>query len=396
MPDSPPQLAHLEPLGDATKFASQTHALIPRCALLENFSPAEVLLLAHFMEMYRAEPGVEIIQEGDGGDFMLMVVEGKVQVQKRDRWNTPQTLAVVEGGGTLGEMSMIDGEARFATCVAVEPTLIAVLHRESLADVVAFIGVSSIRILDITGGAPELNAHFRELVVRARELGAHVIDRCNLTILEEPGQADLAEFLALQRVEVIASLPCYTEELVDRQRGKGVYERSIEALKRLNALGYGTESGLVLNLVYNPQGPTLPPAQDKLELDYKRVLGERFGIVFNRLYTLANMPIQRFGSTLISKGQFSAYMALLHRSHPADNLEGVMFRTLLSVDWQGYVYDCDFNQMLGLPLRLEGHGRPHLSELIGRDLARNPIAVRDHCYGCTAGQGSSCGGALAA
>jgi radical SAM/Cys-rich protein len=270
------------------------------------------------------------------------------------------------------------------------------MSRETLADVVAFIGISSIRNLDITGGAPELNAHFRELVVRARELGVHVIDRCNLTILEEPGQADLAEFLASRQVEVIASLPCYTEELVDRQRGKGVYDKSISALRRLNALGYGADEQLILNLVYNPQGPALPPAQDKLELDYKRVLGERFGIVFNRLYTLANMPIQRFGSTLISKGQFNEYMALLHRSHRADNLEGVMCRTLLSVDWQGYVYDCDFNQMLGLPLRLEGRRRPHLSDLIGRDLAGNPIAVRDHCYGCTAGQGSSCGGALAA
>ncbi|HKC30967.1 MAG TPA: arsenosugar biosynthesis radical SAM (seleno)protein ArsS, partial [Burkholderiales bacterium] len=186
------------------------------------------------------------------------------------------------------------------------------MSRETLADVVAFIAISSIPNLDITGGAPELNAHFRELVVRARELGVHVIDRCNLTILEEPGQADLAEFLASRRVEVIASLPCYTEELVDRQRGKGVYDKSISALKRLNALGYGTDDQLILNLVYNPQGPTLPPAQDKLELDYKRVLGERFGIVFNRLYTLANMPIQRFGSTLISKGQFNEYMALLH------------------------------------------------------------------------------------
>src|SRR6266850_2286903 len=242
------------------------------------------------------------------------------------------------------------------------------MSRETLADVVAFIGISSIRNLDITGGAPELNAHFR----------------------------DLAEFLASRRVEVIASLPCYTEELVDRQRGKGVYDKSISALKRLNALGYGTDDQLILNLVYNPQGPTLPPVQDKLELDYKRVLGERFGIVFNRLYTLANMPIQRFGSTLISKAQFNEYMALLHRSHRAENLDGVMCRTLLSVDWQGYVYDCDFNQMLGLPLRLEGRRRPHLSDLIGRDLAGNPIAVRDHCYGCTAGQGSSCGGALAA
>jgi radical SAM/Cys-rich protein len=257
--------------------------------------------------------------------------------------------------------------------------------------------ISSIKTLDITGGAPELHPRFRELVARARELGVHVIDRCNLSVLLEPGQDDLAAFLARQRVEVTASLPCYTEELVDRQRGKGVYEKSIRALRRLNALGYGAAgSGLELNLVYNPQGPSLPPPQEQLESDYKRVLGERFGVVFNRLFTLANMPIQRFGSTLVSKGQFNDYMSLLHEAHRDENLEAVMCRTLVSVDWQGYVYDCDFNQMLDLPLALQGRRKLQLSELIGRDLSGNPIAVRDHCYGCTAGQGSSCGGALAA
>jgi radical SAM/Cys-rich protein len=275
------------------------------------------------------------------------------------------------------------------------PTRTEMMSRETIGDVVAFIGISSIRNLDITGGAPELHAHFRDLVVRARELGVHVIDRCNLTILEEPGHEELGGFLAAERVEIIASLPCYTEELVDRQRGKGVYQTSIKALRRLNALGYGVAgSGLALHLVYNPQGPSLPPPQEKLEADYKRVLGETFGIAFNGLYTLANMPIQRFGSTLVSKGQFNEYMDLLHGAHRQENLESVMCRTLLSVDWQGYVYDCDFNQMLGLPLRVEGRKRTHLSELIGQDLAGNPIAVRDHCYGCTAGQGSSCGGAL--
>jgi radical SAM/Cys-rich protein len=277
------------------------------------------------------------------------------------------------------------------------PQRTEMMSRETIGDVLVFLQVSNVRTLDVTGGAPELHPHFQELVARARELGAHVIDRCNLTILEEPGYEDLAGFLAEQGVEVIASLPCYTEELVDRQRGKGVYDLSIKALKRLNALGYGAAgSGLVLNLIYNPQGPSLPPAQDKLEADYKRVLGERFGIVFNRLYTLANMPIQRFGSMLVSKGQFNDYMALLHRSHRPENLGSVMCRTLVSVDWQGYVHDCDFNQMLGLPLVVAGKKTPRLSDLIGRDLAGNAIAVRDHCYGCTAGQGSSCGGALAA
>jgi len=277
------------------------------------------------------------------------------------------------------------------------PARTEMMSREILADVLVFVQVSKIKSLDITGGAPELHPNFRELVSRARALGVQVVDRCNLTVLLEPGHEDLAGFLARNRVQVTASLPCYTEELVDRQRGKGVYEKSIQALKILNALGYGaTGSGLELNLVYNPQGPSLPPAQEQLEADYKRVLGERFGVVFNNLFTLANMPIQRFGSALVSKGQFNEYMRLLHGAHRVENLEAVMCRTLVSVDWQGYVYDCDFNQMLGLPLRLNGHQRPQLSDLIARDLAGNPIAVRDHCYGCTAGQGSSCGGALAA
>ena len=273
------------------------------------------------------------------------------------------------------------------------PQRTEMMGRETLSDVLAFLEVSGVHRLDLTGGAPELNPHFRELVLRARELGVHVIDRCNLTVLEEPGQEGLAEFLAAQKVELIASLPCYLEDNVDRQRGKGVFERSLRALRRLNALGYGAPgSDLQLNLVYNPQGPALPPAQAGLEADYKRILAERHGVVFNRLYTLANMPIQRFGSTLISKGQFNEYMALLHGAHREENVEAVMCRTLISVDWRGYVYDCDFNQMLGLPLA--GRGKTHLGELIGCELSGSPIAVRDHCYGCTAGQGSSCGGAL--
>jgi radical SAM/Cys-rich protein len=194
----------------------------------------------------------------------------------------------------------------------------------------------------------------------------------------------------------VASLPCYTPELVERQRGKGVYERSIEGIRALNALGYGdAASGLELDLVYNPQGPSLPPAQAQLEADYKRILGERCAIRFNRLLTLANMPIQRFGSMLVSKGQFAPYMALLRSAHRDENLAGVMCRSLVSVDWRGHVYDCDFNQMLGLPLRVAGRPRTHVSQLARESLEGNAIVVRDHCYGCTAGQGSSCGGALA-
>ncbi len=266
------------------------------------------------------------------------------------------------------------------------PTRTEMMTPEVIEEVIRFL--PRVQTLDITGGAPELHPQFRSLVARARRLGRHVIDRCNLTILQEPGQEGLARFLASEKVEIIASLPCYTLELVDRQRGSGVYERSIAALRALNRVGYGTE--LALNLVYNPQGPTLPPAQDKLEADYKRELFERHGVVFNRLYTLANMPIQRFGSMLVSKGQFGAYMELLRRSHRDENLEAVMCRSLLSVDWEGYVYDCDFNQMLGVPL---GGRRRRLDDL-GAELAGSAIAVRDHCYGCTAGQGSSCGGAL--
>ena len=266
------------------------------------------------------------------------------------------------------------------------PQRTEMMSAEVVEDVLAFL--PRVDTLDITGGAPELHPKFRELVSRARRLGKHVIDRCNLTILQEPGQDDLAKFLAAQEVEIIASLPCYTQELVERQRGAGVYERSIVGLRELNRVGYGTK--LPLNLVYNPQGPSLPPAQEKLEADYKRELG-RHGVIFSKLYTLANMPIQRFGSMLISKGQFNAYMDLLHQSHRDENLEAVMCRSLISVDWQGYVYDCDFNQMLDLPL---GGKRTRLSELAKRELDDSAIAVRDHCYGCTAGQGSSCGGAL--
>jgi len=265
-----------------------------------------------------------------------------------------------------------------------------------VADIVlGFLARHRVTTLDITGGAPELNPHFRRLVTGARDLGVRVMDRCNLTILEQPGQEDLAEFLRDNQVEIVASMPCYLEDNVDRQRGKGVFDGSIRGLRRLNALGYGREEcGLVLNLVYNPQGPSLPPPQDSLEADYKRMLGERHGIVFNRLYSLANMPIQRFGAILIAKGEFDRYLGLLQSAHADANLEHVMCRKLISVDWQGYVYDCDFNQMLDLPLRFRGRARVHLSGLLGADLTDTPIQVAGHCFGCTAGQGSSCGGAL--
>lgn len=257
-----------------------------------------------------------------------------------------------------------------------------------------FLERQKLATLDVTGGAPELNPQFRRLVTSARALGVHVMDRCNLTILEEPGQEDLAQFLAGEQVEVVASMPCYLKDNVDRQRGQGVFEKSIRALQQLNALGYGRDgSGLVLNLVYNPQGPSLPPPQAVLEADYKRELG-RYGIVFDRLFTFANMPIKRFGSMLAIKGELDRYLDMLRHAHADANLDNVMCRNLISVDWRGYVYDCDFNQMLDLPLAQAGHPRVHLSDLLDADLADSPIRVSGHCYGCTAGQGSSCGGAL--
>lgn len=268
------------------------------------------------------------------------------------------------------------------------------MQRDTVDAVLQFLRQNNLRTLDITGGAPELNAHFRYLVEQAGALGLHVIDRCNLTILTEPDQEDLTDFLARHKVEVVASLPCYQAGNVDAQRGNGVYARSLQGLKALNACGYGRPgSGLVLNLVYNPTGPFLPPPQEQLEADYRRELG-RHGVVFNKLLTLANMPIARFGSTLISKNRFAAYMDLLRQAHVEANLAYVMCRTLLSVDWQGYVYDCDFNQMLGLPLPGRTGSRLHLRDVSGSSVEGNVIAVADHCYGCTAGQGSSCGGAL--
>jgi radical SAM/Cys-rich protein len=260
--------------------------------------------------------------------------------------------------------------------------------------VLAFLAQQDIATLDLTGGAPELNPQFRRLVMQARAAGLRVLDRCNLTVLSEPGQEDLVEFLADQQVEVVASLPCYLEHNVDQQRGRGVFATSIAGLRRLNALGYGAEgSGLLLSLVYNPQGPVLPPPQCSLEQDYRRELGGRYGVQFNQLLTLTNMPIQRFGSMLQSQGRFQEYLQLLRTSHRPENLPAVMCRSLVSVDWQGYLYDCDFNQMLDLGLE-DGGRRAHLRDWLERDFSGRPVRVAEHCFGCTAGQGSGCSGAL--
>ena len=269
------------------------------------------------------------------------------------------------------------------------------MHRRTIEQLLAFIDRSSIKTLDLTGGAPELNKHFRYFVTAARQRGLNVIDRCNLTVLFEPGQQDTAQFLADNQVKIVASMPCYLKDNVEKQRGDGVYDVSLEALQLLNALGYGKAgSERLLDLVYNPQGPQLPPSQQALEQDYKQHLAQQYGIEFNQLLTLTNMPIKRFGSTLVSHGEFDNYMALLKTAHLDDNTTSVMCRSLISVDWQGYVYDCDFNQMLEIPLQVDHRPRLHIDDLIGIDLDNQPIRVADHCYACTAGQGSSCGGAL--
>lgn len=261
--------------------------------------------------------------------------------------------------------------------------------------VLDFIRQEAIHTLDLTGGAPEMNPHFKYLVSRARAMDVTVIDRCNLVILQEQGYEDLAEFLAANKVIITASLPCYLEDNVDKQRGKGTFTASLSALKKLNALGYGQpDSDLQLNLVFNPQGTNLPPEQQALETAYKEHLQTDYGIVFNKLFAVTNMPIQRFGSMLVSKGLFDDYLQRLKDNHRPENLQGVMCRNTLSVDWQGYVYDCDFNQMLQLPLGANPDSRTHLSELNQLPLTGAAITVREHCYGCTAGQGSSCGGAL--
>jgi radical SAM/Cys-rich protein len=283
------------------------------------------------------------------------------------------------------------------------PTRKELMSLETIELVLEYIKQHSIKTLDLTGGAPEMNPHFRYLVRRARALNVHVMDRCNLTILQEPGYEDLALFLADQDVEVVASLPCYTEDNVDKQRGKGVFTESIESLKKLNELGYGKGNGSKkLSLVYNPGGPFLPPPQDALEADYQRELASQYGITFDHLFTITNMPISRFGAVLLSKGEFEHYMSLLKGAYSSDNLNSVMCRSMMSIDWQGFIYDCDFNQMLEMPMNpvtektliASDKHQVHLSQLLGQDLKGHPIVVADHCYGCTAGQGSSCGGAL--
>jgi radical SAM/Cys-rich protein len=289
--------------------------------------------------------------------------------------------------------------------------------------VLAVLKQQGITTLDLTGGAPEMNPHFRYLVIEATKLGVEVIDRCNLTILQEPGYEYLSQFLADHQVTIVASLPCYSEKNVSEQRGKGVFEQSIEVLKQLNSLGYGVKPSLPLNLVYNPNGAFLPPDQQQLEREYKIRLNADFGIAFNQLYTITNMPISRFGAVLLAKGEYHQYMDLLKANFSTSNLDTLMCLSTVSVDWQGNLYDCDFNQMLEMAMPLISEAIPstsendlpdkliasdsslivsdspsenlrHLKDLLHSDFSGQFIAIGDHCYGCTAGQGSSCGGAL--
>lgn len=265
------------------------------------------------------------------------------------------------------------------------------MNRETVDAVIDFVIKNKINTVDLTGGAPELNENFRYIIQKLKKSHVKIIDRCNLTVLHEKGMEDLADFLASHGVQIIASLPCYEKDNVDRQRGKDVFNKSISALKILNKLGYGQTKNLLLNLVYNPQNDSLPPNQFNLENEYKRRLYKEHKIVFNNLYTITNMPISRFGSQLVSSKKFVNYMQLLKDSFSINAHSRVMCKSLISIDYNGYVYDCDFNQLLGIPLSNE---KKHISELNISNLSQKQIAIADHCYGCTAGSGSSCGGTL--
>ena len=264
------------------------------------------------------------------------------------------------------------------------------MSKNVMLDILRFIDIYDIKSIDLTGGAPELNKNFRYFVRELKKMGRHVIDRCNLTILLEKDQCGLAEFLRENDVEIVASLPCYIGDNVDKQRGKNVFQSSIEALRLLNSLGYGLNENLKLNLVYNPSGPELPPSQVKLKSDYVKFLSEKYKVYFNDLYTITNMPIARFGSTLISKNKFNDYMKLLKNSFCKETMRNVMCKSLISIDYKGFIYDCDFNQMLKIKML---NGSPNVKDM-PNILSGQKISTGDHCYGCTAGSGSSCGGSL--
>ncbi|GAB1266397.1 arsenosugar biosynthesis radical SAM protein ArsS [Aurantivibrio infirmus] len=282
------------------------------------------------------------------------------------------------------------------------PKRTELMTKENIDKVIECLRTKNVKVLDVTGGAPEMNPHFKYLVSEARKLDVQVIDRCNLTVLLEPGFEEMGKFLAEHKVVISASLPCYTEQNVTEQRGKGVFEQSIAALQYLNNLGYGQgDPDLQLHLVYNPNGTFLPPPQESLQQDYKRELLKDYGITFDELLTITNMPISRFGGMLLAKNLYAEYMQLLKDNFSDANLANVMCRSLISVDWQGYIYDCDFNQMLNWPIPNHNNEmigsdkiRLHISDLFSDHDLPKDIVIGEHCYGCTAGQGSSCSGAL--
>jgi len=275
--------------------------------------------------------------------------------------------------------------------VNASPKRTEMMNKDTIDEVINFSYQNNVGTVDLTGGAPEMNQYFQYMIKKLREKNIHIIDRCNLTILEEKGMSNMVDFLAEQEVEIVASLPCYKDTNVDAQRGKGVFTKSIKALQHLNKKGYGLNKKLMLNLVYNPQGAELPPKQSELELEYKTYLLENYNISFNNLFTITNMPINRFGSTLVSKKMFHSYMDLLKSTFSMVAKENVMCRNLLSIDYEGYVYDCDFNQMLGIDI---SNNKTHITDVKKDELVNKIIATGNHCYGCTAGSGSSCGGVI--
>ena len=272
------------------------------------------------------------------------------------------------------------------------PKRTEIMTWETMEKILSWTSGHDLKTVDITGGAPELNPHFRQFVDRFLNMGMKVMSRCNLTVLFEYGQEDLAEWYANRKVTIICSLPCYTKKMVEAQRGKGVFGKSIAALQQLNQLGYGTNPDLVLDLVYNPVGASLPSSQSELEQQYKQRLQEDFGIQFNRLYTITNLPISRFRHYLERTGELQSYFNLLFENFNPNTVNGLMCRHTINVDWLGRVYDCDFNQMLNIPRGFRT--RKYLWDLGSEELSNQPIAVGNHCFGCTAGAGSSCGGAL--
>jgi len=275
--------------------------------------------------------------------------------------------------------------------VNASPKRTEMMNKHTIDEVINFSYQNNVGTVDLTGGAPEMNQYFEYMIKKLREKNIHIIDRCNLTILQEKGMSKMIDFLAEHEVEIVASLPCYKDINVDAQRGKGVFTKSIKALQRLNKKGYGMNKKLMLNLVYNPQGAELPPKQTELELEYKSYLLENYNIIFNKLFTITNMPINRFGSMLVSKKKFHSYMDLLKSTFSQIAKENVMCRNLLSIDYEGYVYDCDFNQMLGVDI---SNKKTHITDIKKDELVNKIIATGDHCYGCTAGSGSSCGGVI--